>query len=653
MPSSASPTTTLKPLRAAGLLRDRAYVDGEWVAAADGAIFAVEDPATARSWRQVAERRRRGRARGDRRGRAGAAGLAGADAAERAAALRRWFELMHAERDDLALLLTSEQGKPLAEARGEVDYAAPSSSGSPRRPSASTATSIPAAARRAACSCCDQPVGVVRRDHALELPDRDDHAQGRRRRWRPAARSWSSRPSRRRSRRSRSPSWPSAPAARRRAQRRHRRRAAAIGGELLSNTRRAQAQLHRLDRGRQAAHGAACADASRSVSLELGGHAPVHRLRRRRPRRGGRGRDRLASSATPARPASAPTASTSRTASTTPSRESSRAAVAALKVGNGARDRRADQGPLIDDAALDKVEHHVADALRGGASCSTGGKRARARRHASSSRPCSPSVTRRDADRAARRRSARWRRCSASRTRTRRSRWPTTPSSASPATSTRATSAACWRVAEALEYGMVGVNAGVISTEVAPFGGVKESGIGREGGAHGHRRLPGDEVPLPRRPRQHARGVSPEATRGGGSVEQLAVTREALPAALDVRAHHVLAGADVARRERVDDQQVLGLLQLEVALGEGRQQDAAVLLRGVPEADDRAQQARRRDAGIAGEVQLPVGLEPRAGGSLGTARQPLASRAASATCSLVMRAMLSASASGSSRSRIL
>ncbi|MBU1665860.1 MAG: aldehyde dehydrogenase family protein, partial [Gammaproteobacteria bacterium] len=42
-----------------------------------------------------------------------------------------------------------------------------------------------------------------------------------------------------------------------------------------------------------------------------------------------------------------------------------------------------------------------------------------------------------------------------------------------------------WRVSEALEYGMVGVNAGVISTQVAPFGGVKQSGLGREGGEEG------------------------------------------------------------------------------------------------------------------------------------------------------------------------
>src|SRR3712207_9571975 len=42
-----------------------------------------------------------------------------------------------------------------------------------------------------------------------------------------------------------------------------------------------------------------------------------------------------------------------------------------------------------------------------------------------------------------------------------------------------------WRVAEALEYGIVGINTGIISTEVAPFGGVKESGIGREGSRYG------------------------------------------------------------------------------------------------------------------------------------------------------------------------
>ena len=61
----------------------------------------------------------------------------------------------------------------------------------------------------------------------------------------------------------------------------------------------------------------------------------------------------------------------------------------------------------------------------------------------------------------------------------------TTRRTASPRTSTAATSARIWRVSEALEYGILGINTGFISTEVAPFGGVKESGIGREGSKYG------------------------------------------------------------------------------------------------------------------------------------------------------------------------
>ncbi len=71
------------------------------------------------------------------------------------------------------------------------------------------------------------------------------------------------------------------------------------------------------------------------------------------------------------------------------------------------------------------------------------------------------------------------------RPRRRPSRWPTTPSSVWPPTSSPATSAASWRVGEALEFGVVGVNTGLISYEGAPFGGVKESGLGREGSRHG------------------------------------------------------------------------------------------------------------------------------------------------------------------------
>jgi Aldehyde dehydrogenase family len=85
---------------------------------------------------------------------------------------------------------------------------------------------------------------------------------------------------------------------------------------------------------------------------------------------------------------------------------------------------------------------------------------------------------------------ARWRRSTAS-------RWPTTPPpQPSPACGEgegRGPAAyfysrdigPIWRVAEALEYGIVGINEGIISTEIAPFGGMKESGIGREGSKYG------------------------------------------------------------------------------------------------------------------------------------------------------------------------
>ena len=83
------------------------------------------------------------------------------------------------------------------------------------------------------------------------------------------------------------------------------------------------------------------------------------------------------------------------------------------------------------------------------------------------------------------RRSARWRRCSASRPRRRRSSSPTTPSSAWPPISTAATSAASSGWPRRWRYGIIGINEGIISTEVAPFGGMKSSGLGREGSKYG------------------------------------------------------------------------------------------------------------------------------------------------------------------------
>ena len=158
------------------------------------------------------------------------------------------------------------------------------------------------------------------------------------------------------------------------------------------------------------------------------------------------------------------------------------AAVGKLKVGDGT-EAGVTQGPLINAAAVEKVEAHVADALKKGAKATIGGRRHKLGRtffeptvlsglnpsmliaKEETFGPVAPVFRFKDEADAIRL-----------------------------ANDTQYGLAAyfyardlgrVWRVAEALEYGMVGINSGVISSELAPFGGVKESGIGREGSRHG------------------------------------------------------------------------------------------------------------------------------------------------------------------------
>jgi len=106
------------------LVRSFAYVGGRWMAAADGASFAVTDPATGSEIGRVAQLSAAESAAAVD----GASGAfpfwSGALPQDRAGRLRRWFELMREHREDLARIMTLEQGKPLSEARGEIDYAA-------------------------------------------------------------------------------------------------------------------------------------------------------------------------------------------------------------------------------------------------------------------------------------------------------------------------------------------------------------------------------------------------------------------------------------------------------------------------------------------------------------------------------------------------
>jgi len=115
--------TTLA-LQDPSLLKSQCFINGQWVDATDGGTLEVRNPATGALICTVPD------AGSDQaRQSIDAAERAYADwknrtAEERANVLRRWFELMLQHQDDLALIMTSEQGKPLAEAKGEIAYAA-------------------------------------------------------------------------------------------------------------------------------------------------------------------------------------------------------------------------------------------------------------------------------------------------------------------------------------------------------------------------------------------------------------------------------------------------------------------------------------------------------------------------------------------------
>jgi succinate-semialdehyde dehydrogenase/glutarate-semialdehyde dehydrogenase len=157
-------------------------------------------------------------------------------------------------------------------------------------------------------------------------------------------------------------------------------------------------------------------------------------------------------------------------------------AVSKLRVGDGLKGVT-DQGPLIDDKALAKVEEHIQDALSKGAKVAFGGKR-----HALGGSFFEPTVLTGVTSSMAVAREETFGPVAPL------FRFETEEEAVRMANDTEFGLASyfytrdlsrAWRVSEALEYGIVGLNTGIISTEVAPFGGVKESGFGREGSKYG------------------------------------------------------------------------------------------------------------------------------------------------------------------------
>src|SRR4051812_3254320 len=466
-------------LKDAELLRGRCYVDGQWIDADSGKTIDVTNPADGSKLGTVpaageAETRRAIEAAN----RAYPAWRA-KTAKERAKILRTWFDLMMANQEDLARIMTAEQGKPVAESRGEIAYAASFIEWFGEEAKRVYGDTIPAHLPGRRLVVTKEPVGVCAAITPWNFP-----AAMITRKAGPALAAGCPiviKPA---------TSTPySAFAMAVLAERAGvpagvlsvlTGSAKAIGGEMTTNPLvRKLTFTGSTEVGKQLM--AQCAGTVKKVSLELGGNAPFIVFD-----------DADIDAAVEGAMASKfrNTGQTCVCANRLYVQEGVYdkfaqklgEKVAAMKVGNG-MEEGVSQGPLIDMAAVEKVEEHITDALEKGARVITGGKR-----HAKGSTFFQPTVL---AD------------VKSNMKVTHEEtfgpvaplfRFKTEQELIKLANDTEYGLASyfysrdigrIWRVAEALEYGIVGINVGIISNEVAPFGGVKESGIGREGSKYG------------------------------------------------------------------------------------------------------------------------------------------------------------------------
>ena len=461
------------------LLQQLAYIDGQWVPADSGATLPVTNPATGALLGSVPNM---GAAETRRAIAAAAAAMpawAAKTAKERATVLRRWHDLMMANQEDLAVLMTAEQGKPLTEARGEVAYAASFIEWFAEEGKRLYGEIIPGHQPDKRIVVLRQPVGVVAAITPWNFP-----AAMITRKAGPALAAGCPiviKPA------TQTPF--SALAMAVLADRAGLPKglmsvvtgsATEIGGEMTSNV-----TVRKVTFTGSTAVGiklmAQSAPQLKKLSLELGGNAPfivfddgdldaaVQGALASKYRNTGQTcvcTNRLLVQA------SVYAAFT----------EKLTAAVRGLRVGDGLAGPT-DQGPLIDEKAVAKVEEHVADALAKGATLALGGKR-----HALGGTFYEPTILTNVTPNMLVAREETFGPLAPL------FRFETEAEAIAMANDTEFGLAAyfytrdlarSWRVSEALEYGIVGLNTGVISTEVAPFGGMKASGFGREGSRHG------------------------------------------------------------------------------------------------------------------------------------------------------------------------
>ena len=467
-------------LRDPDLLRSRAFIGGRWVEADGGATLTVVNPATRDSIGSVPNM---GVAETRRAIEAAAAAFpawAALTAKERAAILRRWYELLMANQEDLAILMTAEQGKPLAEAKGEISYGAAFIEWFAEEGKRLYGDIIPQHQADKRLLVLRQPLGVVAAITPWNFPlamitRKAGPALA-------AGCTFVCKPA------SQTPY--SALAAAALAARAGvppgvlnvvtGNDAAAIGGEMTSNpTVRKITFTGSTGVGKKLM--AQCAGTVKKITMELGGNAPFIVF------------DDADLDAAVQGALASKYRNTGQTC-VCANRLLVQAgvydsftrklvqAVAQLRVGDGLQGPT-EQGPLIDEHALAKVQEHLQDALSKGARIVHGGKR-----HALGGTFFEPTVVTEVTP------AMRMAREETFGPIAPLFRFETELDAIRMANDTEFGLAAyfytrdlarSWRVAEALEYGMVGLNTGIFSTEVAPFGGVKESGIGREGSKYG------------------------------------------------------------------------------------------------------------------------------------------------------------------------
>ena len=462
------------------LIRDQAYIDGEWRGARSGARFAVRNPATHDVIAEVADldeaEVREAIEAADRAFPA----WRSKTAKERAAILRKWYELMMASQEDLAQLMTAEQGKPLAESRGEIAYGASFIEWFAEEGKRIYGDVIPTNAPGRRILVTKEPIGVVGAVTPWNFPNAMIT-----RKVGPALAAGCTVVVK--------PAQLTPLSALALGELAHRAglpkgvfnvvpstKSARVGKELTTNPLVKKFSFTgSTEVGKQLM--AQCASTVKKVSLELGGNAPfivfddanldeavkgaiLSKFRNMGQTCVCANRFLVQDGVYDAFAAKLATA------------------VKALKVGDGASPG-VEQGPLINMAAVEKVESLIADGVKRGARIDVGGKR-----HTLGGTFFEPTILR-DAtpDMAFAREEIFGPVVTLF-------RFKTDEDAIRMANDTQYGLAAyfyardvgrIFRVMEGLQYGIVGVNEGIISTEVAPFGGMKESGIGREGSKYG------------------------------------------------------------------------------------------------------------------------------------------------------------------------